>query len=169
MQGKPPPNQAATGPQSSPGMTPLPPQSMLPSDASAEAAGLRGIAPPPGADGKPKGRGGAGAQLSDVRWGMIFKLGWRLMSFFKVLVIGYAIITLSQNVVTLATSQLVGQVTNAIKGRSGGSSQPEEESTQAAQAPSSASTTSAEAAAAPEQKPPSKFEAWMKSFWPKDP
>lgn len=88
---------------------------MLPSDASAESAGRRGIAPPAGADGKPRGRGGAGAQLSDVRWGMIFKLGWRLMSFFKVLVVGYALVTLGQNVVTLYSSQLVGEVTNAIK------------------------------------------------------
>ena len=122
MQGKPPPNQAATRPQSSPGTTPPPPHSMLPSDAAAESAGLRGIAPPPGADGKPRGRGGAGAQLSDVRWGMIFKMGWRLMGFFKVLVIGYAIVTLSQNVVTLYSSQLVGEVTNAIRSTAHGPS-----------------------------------------------
>jgi ATP-binding cassette subfamily B protein len=92
---------------------------MLPSDASAESSGLRGIAPPPDA-GKPRGRGGSGAQLSDVRWGMIFKMGWRLMSFFKVLVVGYAIVTLSQNVVTLYSSQLVGEVTNAIRGAAHG-------------------------------------------------
>src|SRR5213075_1942603 len=103
-----------------PGTTPPPPQSMLPSDASAEPAGLRGIAPPAGADMKPRGRGGAGAQLSDVRWGMIFKTGWRLMSFFKVLVIGYAVVTLLQNVVTLGSQQLVGEVTNAIRSTAGG-------------------------------------------------
>src|SRR3954469_25006347 len=120
MQGKPPPSQAASGPQSSPGTTPPPPQSLLPSDASAESAGLRGMAPPAGADKKPRGRGGAGAQLSDVRWGMIFKMGWRLMGFFKVLVVGYAIVTLSQNVVTLYSSQLVGEVTNAIRGTAHG-------------------------------------------------
>src|SRR5881394_1002717 len=101
MQGKPPPNQAASGPGSSPGMTPQPALGVLPPTVDGEPAGLRGIAPPAGADKKPRGRGGAGAQLSDVSWGMIFKTGWRLMSFFKVLVIGYAVVTLLQNVVTL--------------------------------------------------------------------
>src|SRR6476660_2677041 len=119
MQGKPPPNQAAQGPQSSPGATPPPPPSVLPSDAGAESAGLRGKAPPAGADVKPRGRGGSGAQLSDVRWGMIFKMGWQLMGFFKVLVVSYAIVTLLQNCVTLGSSQLLGEVTNAIKGRGG--------------------------------------------------
>ncbi len=73
-----------------------------------------GIAPPAGADGKGKGRGGSGSQLSDVRWGMIFKLGWKLLGFFKVLTIAYCVMMLVQNCVTLGTSQLLGQVTNAI-------------------------------------------------------
>ena len=133
MQGKPPPNQAASGPQSSPGTTPPPPHSLLPSDAGAEVAGLRGIAPPPGADQKPRGRGGAGAELSDVRWGMIFKMGWRLMGFFKVLVVAYALITLVQNCVTLGTSQLLGEVTNAIRSSGG-----PPETTETAQPPATA-------------------------------
>jgi ATP-binding cassette subfamily B protein len=76
---------------------------------------LRGMAPPEGADGKRKGRGGSGSQLSDVRWGMIFKLGWKLLAFFKVLTIGYCVMMLVQNCITLGTSQLMGEVTNAIR------------------------------------------------------
>src|SRR5256714_10829903 len=110
MQGKPPPNQAAQGPQSSPsGMTP--PSAQGP-QATGPSGGLMGIAPPEGADGKRKGRGGAGSQLSDVRWGMIFKLGWKLLGFFKLLTIGYCVMMLVQNCVTLGTSQLMGEVTN---------------------------------------------------------
>ncbi len=78
-----------------------------------------GKAPPAGAEGKGKGRGGAGTQLSDVRWGMIFKLGWKLLGFFKVLTIGYCVMMLVQNCVTLATSQLMGEVTNAIRSAGG--------------------------------------------------
>jgi ATP-binding cassette, subfamily B, bacterial len=130
MQGKPPPGYTGQGPQAGqgpqggqgpqagrgpqqatpPGQTPQPFQQ--PSDASA----LRGMAPPAGADGKPKGRGGAGAQLRDVRWGMIFGLGWKLMNAFKVLVIGYALMTLVMNVVTMGTSQIIGEITNTLQG-----------------------------------------------------
>jgi ABC-type multidrug transport system fused ATPase/permease subunit len=106
---------------------------------------------------------------------MIFKLGWGLMSFFKVLVVGYALITLSQNVVTLATSQLVGQVTNAITKKSGNHAQ--NESTATTQPPLSApATTPASPGAAPEQNPPSKTPAPETNgtifglfSWPKDP
>lgn len=73
------------------------------------------MAPPSGADAKPKGRGGSGAQLRDVRWAMIFKLGWQLMNFFKVLVIGYALMTLVMNVVTMGTSQIIGEITNTLQ------------------------------------------------------
>ena len=78
-----------------------------------------GKAPPTGADGNRKGRGGAGSQLSDVRWGMIFKLGWKLLGFFKFLTIGYCVMMLVQNCVTLGTSQLMGEVTNAIRSAAG--------------------------------------------------
>jgi ATP-binding cassette subfamily B protein len=80
---------------------------------------LQGMAPPAGANGKRPGRGGSGSQLSDVRWGMIFKLGWKLLGFFKVLTIGYCLMMLVQNCVTLGTSQLMGEVTNAIRGAGG--------------------------------------------------
>ena len=74
--------------------------------------------PPEGFEAKKKGRGGSGSQLSDVRWGVIFKMGWKLLSFFKFLALGYCVMMLVQNVVTLGTSQLLGEVTNAIRSAS---------------------------------------------------
>jgi ATP-binding cassette, subfamily B, bacterial len=113
MQGKPPPSQAATGPPSSPsGTKPQPSQGVLPP--TVEAGGLMGKAPPAGADGKRKGRGGAGSQLRDVRWAMIFKLGWKLLSYFKLLAVGYCLMMLVQNCVNLGSSQLLGEVTKAL-------------------------------------------------------
>src|SRR2546423_3316835 len=112
MQGKPPPSQAATGPQSSPpGTAPQPSQGPQPAGPS---GGWMGIAPPAGADSKRRGRGGEGARLSDVRWGMIFKLGWKLLSYFKFLAIGYCLMMLVQNCVNLGSSQLLGEVTKAL-------------------------------------------------------
>src|ERR1044072_8648970 len=106
MQGKPPPGQGAGPPQSSePGGGPRPTPPLQPAGIEAEPGGMRGIAPPAGDLAKPRGRGGTGSQLSDVRWGMIFKMGWQLMGFFKVLVIGYALMMLIQNCVTMGTSQ----------------------------------------------------------------
>src|ERR1043166_1623998 len=96
MQGKPPPSPAAQGPQSSPsGTKPQPSQGVLPP--TGDGGGLMGKAPPAGADGKRKGRGAAGSQLRDVRWGMIFKLGWKLLSYFKILAVGYCLMMLVQN------------------------------------------------------------------------
>ncbi|HEX8898263.1 MAG TPA: ABC transporter ATP-binding protein, partial [Chthoniobacterales bacterium] len=112
MQGKPPPSQAATGPQSSPaGMTPPPRQGP---QTTGPTGGLMGMAPPAGADGKRRGRGGEGARLSDVRWAMIFKLGWKLLSYFKLLAVGYCLMMLVQNCVNLGSSQLLGEVTKAL-------------------------------------------------------
>ena len=72
------------------------------------------MAPPAGADLKRKGRGGAGVQLSDVGWGKIFKLGWKLLSFFKILAVAYCVMMLVQNVVNLGMSQLIGEVTKSL-------------------------------------------------------
>jgi ATP-binding cassette subfamily B protein len=101
---------------------------------------LRGMAPPEGADGKRKGRGGSGSQLSDVRWGMIFKLGWKLLAFFKVLTIGYCVMMLVQNCITLGTSQLMGEVTNAIRS-AGGPRNPEPTANAPAVAPANPATS----------------------------
>jgi ABC-type multidrug transport system fused ATPase/permease subunit len=75
---------------------------------------LQGLAPPAGADLKRRGRGGAGVQLSDVGWGKIFTLGWKLLSFFKFLAISYCLMMLVQNCVNLGMSQLIGEVTKAL-------------------------------------------------------
>jgi ATP-binding cassette subfamily B protein len=150
MQGKPPPNQAAKGPQTTPaGMAP--PTAQGP-QGTGPAAGLMGKAPPAGADAKGKGRGGAGSQLSDVRWGMIFKLGWKLLGFFKVLTVGYCLMMLVQNCVTLGTSQLMGEVTNAIRS-AGGPRNPDPAAADAPTTPVIAATT-APTAPAPAKKSP---------------
>src|SRR5947207_3823746 len=112
MQGKPPPKQAAKGPPSSPsGMAPQSAPGQAP---ASPPGGLLGKAPPAGADLKRRGRGGAGVQLSDVGWGKIFTLGWKLLSFFKFLAIAYCLMMLVQNVVNLGMSQLIGEVTKAL-------------------------------------------------------
>src|SRR3954467_7959927 len=98
MQGKPPPGYTGPPPQAStPGGGPRPTPPLQPAGIEAEPGGMRGIAPPAGDQTKPRGRGGAGSQLSDVRWGMIFRMGWQLMGVFKALVIGYALMMLVQN------------------------------------------------------------------------
>ena len=72
------------------------------------------MAPPAGADLKRRGRGGAGVQLSDVGWGKIFTLGWKLLSFFKFLALSYCVMMLLQNCVNLGMSQLIGEVTKSL-------------------------------------------------------
>src|SRR5207237_656941 len=135
MQGKPPPNQAAQGPPSSPpGMAP--PAAQGPQGTGPSGA-LMGKAPPAGADLKPRGRGGAGVQLSGVGWGKIFKLGWKLLSYFKFLAIGYCLMMLVQNCVNLGSSQLLGEVTKALN------------STVRGPAPAADTTAAANATAAP--------------------
>src|SRR6266404_1708859 len=114
MQGKPPPGQ---GPKTS-----QPPAGVGPQNAQGPQMGpppvapgaLQGLPPPAGADLKRKGRGGAGVQLSDVGWGKIFKLGWKLLSFFKFLALAYCLMMLVQNCVNLGMSQLFGEVTKAL-------------------------------------------------------
>src|SRR5438270_11485331 len=69
---------------------------------------------------------------------MIFKLGWKLLGFFKLLTIGYCVMMLVQNCVTLGTSQLMGEVTNAI--RSAGAPK---KTAPAANAPATAATNPA--------------------------
>src|SRR3954468_5992348 len=160
MQGKPPPNQAAQPPQSP--ASGMGPQSAQGAQAAGAAGGLMGKAPPAGAGAKGKGRGGAGSQLSDVRWGMIFKLGWKLLGFFKALTIGYCIMMLVQNCITLGTSQLMGEVTNAIRS-AGGPREPGPVANPAANPP--AANPSA-APAAPENRPaPKKSPLFLVILW----
>jgi ATP-binding cassette, subfamily B, bacterial len=130
---------------------------------------LRGMAPPEGADAKRKGRGGSGAQLSDVRWGMIFKLGWKLMGFFKVLVVGYALMMLIQNCVTMGTSQVMGEVTNAISrfgqtnNAAGATTQSNAPAPDAATTPAPANTGPNQAANAPQT--PSRSPLMLVVLW----
>lgn len=117
MQGKPPPGQGPKASQSSPGgggpQSAQGPQAGPPPPPVPPGA-LQGLAPPAGANLKPRGRGGAGVQLSDVGWGKIFKLGWKLLGFFKFLAVSYCLMMLVQNVVNLGMSQLIGEVTKAL-------------------------------------------------------
>jgi len=116
MQGKPPPGQTPKASQSSPaGQAPQAAQGALPPLEPVPAGALAGLRPPADAGAQPKGRGGAGVKLSDVGWGKIFNLGWKLVSFFKALAIIYCVMMLGQSVVNLGMSQLVGEVTNALQ------------------------------------------------------
>jgi ATP-binding cassette, subfamily B, bacterial len=143
------------GPQSAQGPQAGPPPLVPP-------GALQGMAPPAGADLKRKGRGGAGVQLSDVGWGKIFKLGWKLLSFFKFLALAYCLMMLVQNCVNLGMSQLIGEVTKALN--SSANAGPEESAAPAnapATAPANSTAVSAKApsdvAAAPAATPKSRL------------
>ena len=119
-----------------------------------------GIAPPAGADSKRRGRGGEGARLSDVRWAMIFKVGWKLLSYFKLLAVGYCLMMLVQNCVNLGTSQLLGEVTKALTSTARGPA-PAAATTAAPNAPA----TSAATANAPAPAPPKNRLLFMSVLW----
>jgi ABC-type multidrug transport system fused ATPase/permease subunit len=115
MQGKPPPGQTPKASQSTPaGMAPQTSAGAQGAGPAVSPGGLQGLPPPAGFDGKRKGRGGEGARLSDVGWAKIFKLGWKLLSFFKFLALAYCLMMLVQNCVNLGMSQLIGEVTKAL-------------------------------------------------------
>lgn len=76
--------------------------------------GKMGSAPPAGVDLKRKGRGGEGSKLSDVRWGVILTRGWKLLGFFKPLVLAYCVFMLTQTVVTNQTNKVFGDLTNTL-------------------------------------------------------
>ena len=48
-------------------------------------------------------------KLSDVRWGVIFRMGWKMVAFCKYLALIYCLMTLLQNGMNLGMSQLVGK------------------------------------------------------------
>jgi len=121
---------------------------------SISPGGLQGLPPPAGFEGKRKGRGGAGAKLSDVGWGKIFKLGWKLLGFFKFLAIAYCFMMLVQNCVNLGMSQLIGEVTKALN--SSASAGPEDRVAPAT-APANSNAVTPTAPAAPEVAPKSRL------------
>src|SRR5688572_6942464 len=136
MQGKPPPGQ--TPPKASesspPGQGPQAAQGPPVGPGPTTPGGLMGVRPPEGADAKPRGRGGAGAKLSDVGWGKIFKLGWKLLSFFKFLALAYCLMMLVQNCVNLGVSQLFGELTKSLNSISAPAAPPDATDSQRADA-----------------------------------
>jgi len=53
-------------------------------------------------------------KLSDVRWGVIFRMGWKMVAFCKHLALIYCLMTLLQNGMNLGMSQLVGKITQEL-------------------------------------------------------
>src|ERR1700694_6053807 len=103
MMGKPPPGQTAgaaqsRGPQAAQGAQPS-------GSGKAPPGGVRGMAPGDQAD---------ETKLSDVRWGVIFRMGWKMVAFCKHLALLYCLMTLLQNGMNLGMSQLVGTITQEL-------------------------------------------------------
>jgi hypothetical protein len=128
------------------------------------------MAPPAEAGGKRRGRGGAGARLSDVRWGMIFKLGWKVLGFFKVLAVSYCLMMLVQNCVNLGMAQLIGEVTKSLNAVAN-PAPPEDPDARAANTQANTPAASnAPAANPPSDVAPTPAEAksrllWVSLFW----
>ncbi len=53
-------------------------------------------------------------KLGDVRWGAIFRMGWKMVAFCKHLALIYCVMTLLQNGMNLGMSQLVGKITQEL-------------------------------------------------------
>ena len=100
MTGKPPPGQTAGRPPSAPAG-----QGPQPSGSGKGPGGVQGM--PPGAQEEE-------VKLSDVRWGVIFRMGWKMVAFCKHLALIYCLMTLLQNGMNLGMSQLVGKITQEL-------------------------------------------------------
>jgi ABC-type multidrug transport system fused ATPase/permease subunit len=100
MTGKPPPGQTA-------GRAPSPAQGKgaSPSGSGKGPGGVQGM--PPGAQEEE-------VKLSDVRWGVIFRMGWKMVAFCKHLALIYCLMMLLQNGMNLGMSQLVGNITQEL-------------------------------------------------------
>jgi ABC-type multidrug transport system fused ATPase/permease subunit len=53
-------------------------------------------------------------KLSDVGWGVIFRMGWKMVSYCKYLALIYCLMTLLQNGMNLGVSQLMGKITQEL-------------------------------------------------------
>jgi ABC-type multidrug transport system fused ATPase/permease subunit len=53
-------------------------------------------------------------KLGDVRWGMIFRMGWKMVAFCKQLALVYCLMMLFQNGLHLGVSQLMGKITQEL-------------------------------------------------------
>jgi ABC-type multidrug transport system fused ATPase/permease subunit len=100
MTGRPPPGQTAGRPPSGPAG-----QGPQPSGSGKGPGGIQGR--PPGAEEEE-------VKLGDVRWGMIFRMGWKMVAFCKHLALIYCLMTLLQNGMNLGMSQLVGKITQEL-------------------------------------------------------
>src|SRR6202165_3922243 len=100
MTGRPPPGQTAGRPPSGPAG-----QGPQPSGSGKGPGGVQGV--PPGAQDEE-------VKLSDVRWGVIFRMGWKMVAFCKHLALIYCLMTLLQNGMNLGMSQLVGKITQEL-------------------------------------------------------
>src|ERR1700682_2366368 len=106
MTGKPPPGQTAGRAQSTPlGQGPQTAQGVQPSGSGKAPGGVQGM--PPGAQEEE-------VKLSDVRWGVILRMGWKMVAFCKHLALIYCLMTLLQNGMNLGMSQLVGKITQEL-------------------------------------------------------
>src|SRR5205085_5780647 len=101
-----------------PGQTPEPSQSAQASQSAqgAQPAGSK-MAPGGMSGGPPPGPGGDEVKLGDVKWGKIFKMGWKIVGYSKYLALLYCVMTLLQNGLNLSTAQLMGEVTKSLSGR----------------------------------------------------
>ena len=93
---------------------------------------------PPGAE-QPE------VKLGDVRWGAIFRMGWKLAAFAKYLVVIYCLMTFLQSGLNLGVSQLIGQITRELSG----GSRPTAVAERADSAPAATAATNVNAAPAP--------------------
>jgi ABC-type multidrug transport system fused ATPase/permease subunit len=98
-------------------------------------------------------------KLSDVRWGSIFRMGWKMAAFCKYLVIIYCLMTLVQNGMNLGMSQLLGQITRELGSRPTAVAEP---------ADSAAAATDVSAAQAPAPVRPAQSNSrmiWICVLW----
>src|SRR5438477_13132134 len=102
MTGRPPPGQTAGRPPSGP-----PGQGPQPSGSGRPPSGT-------GVQGMPPGAQEEEIKLSDVRWGLIFRMGWKMVAFCKYLALIDCLMTLLQNGMNFGMSQLVGKITQEL-------------------------------------------------------
>jgi ABC-type multidrug transport system fused ATPase/permease subunit len=81
-------------------------QGPRPSGSGKGPGGIQGMSPGPQEEEEIK--------LSDVRWGVIFRMGWKMVAFCKYLALIYCLMTLLQNGMNLGMSQLVGKITQEL-------------------------------------------------------
>ncbi|MEY2560377.1 MAG: ATP-binding cassette, subfamily bacterial [Verrucomicrobiota bacterium] len=126
MQGKPPPGQTPQASQKTPpGLAPQTAQGAQAAPSAVAPGALQGLPPPAGFEGKRKGRGGSGAKLSDVHWSLIFKMGWKMIGYCRLLAFSYCLMMLVQSGVNIGMAQLVGQVTKELGSQSASGEAPQ--------------------------------------------